>query len=432
MLRFLLFFLLSLCLLVGASATFLYLLVDKNATLPINEVHNLDHAEQVDGLLKQVQSSILDRENASSIYITETQLSSLQSLLKRAAIQLRSNAVINQSDSVLTLSWAVSFSGMTRYINAQITIKQASGLILDKAKVGSVTFSGPLATYLTKKALNIYTRSQVGDAFFNSVERIAMSPGQATVSLRPLGPLLNELRRIKPRSPSKQDEQLTAFTAQFMRALERYEAKYGQQQRSLNDYMQTVFETAVAIQSTTDLSQAPILNEAAILSLAIFAGHYRVGMFVGEVQLDIDKPSVPNHLPTLANRSDLSQHFIISAALKILAERGASLAIGEFKELMDRAEGGSGYSFVDLAADRAGVKFADTATNPAYALTIQRRIAAGLDEAAYFPDINGLLEGLGKEDFDKRFGSIESKVYKKEVAKIKKRIARLPLYTIVR
>jgi hypothetical protein len=428
MLRFILGFSLLLCLVIGASATFLYLLVDKSANLPSNAVNHLDHAEQVDSLLKQVQSSIEDRDKPSSILITETQLSSLQSLLKRAAVQLRSKAIINDTHSVLLISWETQHKGIKRYINAKVTIEQGKGLTLKHLEVGSMTFSGALATYLVKKVLNIYTQSYIGDAFFSSVESISMLPGQATVALNPLGPLLNELRRIKPRSPSKQDEQLTAYTAQFMRTLERYELTYGQQSRSLTDYIHVVFKEARAIQSTTERKSAVLVNEAAILSLAIFAGHYRVGMFVGNVQLDIDKPSVPNHLPTLSGRSDLSQHFIISAALKILAERGASLAIGEFKELMDRAEGGSGYSFIDLAADRAGVKFADMATNPTFALTIQRRLAKDLDEAAYFPDIGGLIEGLDKEDFAQRFGSIESQMYHQELTKINKRINRLPLY----
>ncbi len=40
--------------------------------------------------------------------------------------------------------------------------------------------------------------------------------------------------------------------------------------------------------------------------------------------------------PVLANRKDLSLHFIFSAAIKLLSEQGISVAVGEFKELMDK------------------------------------------------------------------------------------------------
>ena len=61
----------------------------------------------------------------------------------------------------------------------------------------------------------------------------------------------------------------------------------------------------------------------------------------------------------LAGRRDLLQQFIVSAGLRVLAENGVPMAIGEFKELLDSRSGGSGFSFVDLAADRAGLRFAD-------------------------------------------------------------------------
>ena len=38
----------------------------------------------------------------------------------------------------------------------------------------------------------------------------------------------------------------------------------------------------------------------------------------------------------------------------------AAFGIGELKELLDSNEGGSGFSFADMAADAAGVRFAET------------------------------------------------------------------------
>ena len=90
---------------------------------------------------------------------------------------------------------------------------------------------------------------------------------------------------------------------------------------------------------------APKENEAAILALAIYAGHHWFAKFVGDVQPKKGEVTLPKAKPTLKFRADLSQHFIFSAAIKILSEQDLSLAIGEFKELMDRGDDGSGYSF---------------------------------------------------------------------------------------
>jgi hypothetical protein len=64
-------------------------------------------------------------------------------------------------------------------------------------------------------------------------------------------------------------------------------------------------------------------------------------------------PSITRHI-MLGGRQDLRLHFIVSLGIKVIADSGISFAAGEFKELLDALSGGSGFSFADLAADRAG------------------------------------------------------------------------------
>ena len=89
---------------------------------------------------------------------------------------------------------------------------------------------------------------------------------------------------------------------------------------------------------------------------------------------------------------------------EVLSASGVVLAIGigEFKELMDRGDGGSGFSFVDLAADFAGVKFAIAATTLSSASTVQNVLAGNIDEDLFFPHIKGLPEGLNKNEFSRK------------------------------
>lgn len=132
--------------------------------------------------------------------------------------------------------------------------------------------------------------------------------------------------------------------------------------------------------------------------------------------------------PVLALRKDLSQHFIFSAAIKLLSDQGVTVAIGEFKELMDRVSAGSGYSFVDLAADKAGVNFADYLTDPDTASLAQSRLAQSVNEALFFPTIEHLPEGLNTDAFIQTFTAVDSPEYKAMIADIKARLKQLPLY----
>ena len=94
-------------------------------------------------------------------------------------------------------------------------------------------------------------------------------------------------------------------------------------------------------------------------------------------------------------RNDLSRHFWVSAALVILFDENRSMTVRIGKEMMDATEGGSGFSFVDLTADRAGTLLAVAATkNGANARNMQTKIGQGVVIADFFPGIEDLPEGL--------------------------------------
>jgi hypothetical protein len=117
---------------------------------------------------------------------------------------------------------------------------------------------------------------------------------------------------------------------------------------------------------------------------------------------------------------------VISAAL---AAGGGSVladAVGVFKELSD-SQGGSGFSFPDLLADRAGVVMAETATGPG-ALSLQRAMAGSVDEALFMPPINDLPEGLQNLEFRSRYQDLDTQAYAQARRVLEERIAELALY----
>ena len=130
---------------------------------------------------------------------------------------------------------------------------------------------------------------------------------------------------------------------------------------------------------------------------------------------------------TLSGRRDLAQHFAISSAIAVAGGSVLANAIGAYKEL-DDSRGGSGFSFADLLADRAGVELDEAATGSA-AQSVQRLMAnAGLQESHFMPSLDELPEGLLEMEFRQGYGDLDDARYGYVKREINTRIALLPLH----
>ena len=99
-----------------------------------------------------------------------------------------------------------------------------------------------------------------------------------------------------------------------------------------------------------------------------------------------------------------------------------------YKEIED-SHGGSGFSFNDIAADRAGTRFGELATTSDNgAQKVQRLLTAGLHESDIMPEVKDLPEYMQEIEFKRRYGGIGSPAYIKMTNEIERRIAALSLY----
>jgi hypothetical protein len=132
----------------------------------------------------------------------------------------------------------------------------------------------------------------------------------------------------------------------------------------------------------------------------------------------------------LAGREDAAQHFALSAFLAATGGEGLSELAGVYKELKDAQQGGSGFSFVDLAADRAGSRLGEASTRSrSAALKMQKRLAGVADAKVFFPAVGDLPEFMHQAEFQRRFGGVGQPAYQRMVAQIEARIAGAPLYS---
>ena len=399
--------------------------IESYPTVVTRSGEQVNEAESVKKLMKQLSDSVKNRTHRQNINISQDQLNSLVGFAQRAHGQINGQVQITPHSTSILASYLLPKNPIGEYLNIDVLLLPGPGIKVSHVKLGSIKVPGNVALSTLVYLANWYTHSDIASQFVQQVESVSMSERQIQLSVLPLAQFLKQLNHVKQGVGGNSDEEMRLRTAYYLKQLSLLGVGKRSSPQSLAKYIGPVFSWA---KSRSSYDTAPKENEAAIMALAIFAGHHRFANLVGDVQPKKGKAAMPNSRPTLAYRADLNQHFIFSAAIKILSEQGLSIAIGEFKELMDRSDDGSGYSFVDLAADFAGVEFAIAATNSSSAISVQNILAGEPDEHLFFPSIEGLPEGLSKNEFNQKFTEVDSPEYLQMVQSINQSIANLPIH----
>jgi hypothetical protein len=195
-----------------------------------------------------------------------------------------------------------------------------------------------------------------------------------------------------------------------------------------NSLLQSAFMYA---EDNSHGSDAVLPNKAAILALGVILGEETVAK-VAKRRIDLSRlpeyESLRDRI-TLRGRGDLARHFWVSAALAVLSDQDRSMTVGIVKEMMDATPGGSGFSFVDLTADRAGTLFANVSTaNAESAREIQMRVRRGVVSEDLCPEISGLPEGISREEFQTEYGGLGGVGTEKVVTEIRRRLGQCEIF----
>lgn len=217
-------------------------------------------------------------------------------------------------------------------------------------------------------------------------------------------------------TPAADQERLRAYAEQLARQTAHLQ---GSEPLTLPQLLRPLFD--LARQRTASGHDAAAENRAALMMATLYAARRSLAALVPAAR---QWPRARWTWVTLAGRTDTPLHFLISASLAV--ESGGSLAdaVGLYKELAD-ARQGSGFSFHDLAADRAGTRFGDLASRDPQRL--QAAWARGLGESDLLPEIDDLPESMTSEQFEARFGGVGAPAYARMVAEIEARLDTLPL-----
>jgi hypothetical protein len=331
-----------------------------------------------------------------------------------AQVSLRSNVAA----LAVTVPLPAPMDG--RYVNVMAELlPKESGLPEFKSfKLGEMAVPTGLANWLAAYAVASVNGQDAVDAFADSVKRLEVGPGSMTVVYQWQADL--PARLSSALVPAGELERLRAYRQAMVQA--------GMQARkptSLADLLPPLFRLA-AERSAGDGGPDPVAeNRATIAVLTFYVNQRGLDKVVPGAE---PWPKAAVRTVKLNGRDDFPKHFMISAAIAATADSPLSDAIGLYKEVKD-SRGGSGFSFNDLAADRAGSRLGEMASaSPEAALYLQARLKAGLREADFMPSTEGLPEFMPEPEFKRRFGGIGAPAYTQMMMEIERRVAALPLY----
>ncbi len=132
--------------------------------------------------------------------------------------------------------------------------------------------------------------------------------------------------------------------------------------------------------------------------------------------------------PAMESRHDLATHFFVSALITAASDAATAGRMGIAKEVIDMQRS-SGFSFADIAADRAGIRFAESVLSGRLTLT---RLADGFRVPIYMPAVDDLPEGLNAAQFIEQFGGVGDERFTQQLEAIRQRINALPPYMVLK
>ncbi|MBM3488280.1 MAG: hypothetical protein FJX67_16870 [Alphaproteobacteria bacterium] len=373
-------------------------------------------------LLQRADPRQMPADRVTTVRATDAEINA--ALSTALAAFWRASAGVAAGRNGVALSSSIELPGkvtmLGRYLNLHAVVRpSSSGLDIAQASIGRIE----LPPFLVKAALGFALDRALGtgegDRVLASVTSVAVEGNRIAVGFRPPANLVADATRAAQRLLAVAEP--AAVRAQLRRIQETAKTRGGPQSVSFAAFL------APAMKLAAERGGDPVAeNRAALIALAIAFGDARFERLVGEVRAsELGLPDL-NHV-RLEGRRDWVQHFTVSAGLVVAGGAGVANVIGEAKEVKD-ADGPSGFSFTDIGADRAGVRFAEAAlASPEAARRVQAALAAAR-EADFFPRVGDLPEGLSEAEFKLRYADMTSAAYQAHIREIDRRLAAIALY----
>jgi hypothetical protein len=401
--------------------------VDRTPFIPESRVALDTDYQRAKTLLTRLDPGAIRNDRRTIVTFTEAELNGALGTLARGSRQLRGRAVVSPEYGLLlglSAELPVPENRIGRFVNIRVTLApSAQGLDIQRLAIGQIEIPRSLILPAFRTAVDALAGPGKGDAVIASVRHLKTDGKLVTVVYDPPHNLAREIATAAQTTIRGSDPQV--IRVYYARIAETTRS-FRQGETSLASFLVPLFRQARERSASGDPADE---NRAAILALALYFGDPRVERLVGPViPPELKAHGIAKDHVRLGGRHDFVQHFVTSAGLHLAGGKDFADVLGTTKEI-DDSDGGSGFSFTDLAADRAGVRFAEVAVaSPANARRVQESLSGYIGERDFFPEVHDLPEGLTAAEFRSRYGDTQRPAYDQMVTEIDRRIATITLY----
>jgi hypothetical protein len=389
-------------------------------------------------IAQRLARSIKSEDKLIYLQATQSELHGLSAFGHRAISQLTSDVILFQDNALIKFSIELPFPELIKYLNVEaMLVASKEGLNIDSVTIGSITLPGNGLINVAEWLANIYVKDDFGTELLSMIKSVDITSKQLSVGVvfsenfhdDPLSNT-NSLFAIRDKLALYGDVQVIRFYHQSL--VETIELS-ATMKLSFADYIGFTFGLVKQRNLAGITESLAIENRAALMALVLYFGTDKFELLVGNISnLSAKQLQQRNKLRSrvkLRERVDIQKHFIYSVALQLFGTSTASNAIGELKEFLDSNNGGSGFSFADLMADRAGTRLAMLATeSDESAFKVQGYLADITEEALLLPELTGLPEGISQQDFEAHYRNINSLVYDSMLKSIDQKLQEIPVY----
>lgn len=421
--RRLLFSLLGLILLLWL----LFYFASSTAPLPSPNISSKDVATSRQLLVTTVQHL---RRAPGGIALTfdQQQLDALLNVAGYAAAKVQFSGHINDYGVALHAHADASMLWPGRSVRLScLLLPDATGFAISHCQLGRL----PLSAYLVHSSLKVllkhtlvapadeqllalFSKGQIADGKLHFVDANASA---IALQLKPNFYQATELAL----GLTPEHSAVAADVSYYLQQLHQLSRQHPAQ-RQLAFYLQQLL--LLAEQRSQHPQQQLTQYRSALWALIAGFGHRGFIRYANPALTAAQVPLLPRVL--LANRADLSLHFLYSAALQMLSSSQLSVQIGNLKEILDADTGGSGFSFIDLVADQAGTLLAERLADIDIASV--KSLSVAEFEASFMPALSDFTEGLSEQDMKLNYDGFDGEQYQHMQQRINARLSQLTLY----
>ena len=439
---------------IGAPVAFAWLALEREPLVVSTAALSAADIRYAEEFWQRYDPRRISAGQPTTVVSTEQQINTAMRAGLTGAGKVRSRVAVQDQGLYVaaTATIPMPIGKSRRYANVRAVFAPSpAGLKISKLRIGRLRMPPGLSLPILQAVIEVFAGSGRGSEFIDSVRAVSVQGKSVSIAFKPPPGVMAKATKeasktvvkkakVARKAVEKPTEKFVstpvervartgdheAVRAYYTRLIELARRQGSNARTSLTAFVQPLFRLAGERSKTGN----PIMeNKAAILALSLYFGDQRIERVAADaLKPDMRRKKRHTDHVRLDGRHQFVQRFVVSAGLTLAGEAVLADAVDTSKEV-EGSTGPNGFSFTDLAADRAGVRFARAAiASRDNAVRFQSRLSDLITEADIFPAVRDLPEGLSEPEFKRRYGNTSSRAYNRLVSEIDRRIGKISLY----